>query len=246
MDFFIFFLLVLAILALADLADLSLRENRVRTYFSEIAERENNPSETIFVEVDSLTQKTYLADTALLAFNNESQAQSVSITENPDQTRTIVFPWIAGYIDFQGDQDWYAIDLGPWMEAGVAMDTSWYYDIQIELHMESPGGDVEYVWKFFRDMNGNQILVDRPQDSDGFFASAGDGDLGPQAMDITTPEPTGDDPFWVGDEWQGRFYISMSDFNFVGSELPDDDWGYEGKPYYIRMTLVYHPGQSHP
>jgi hypothetical protein len=215
-----------------------------RTYVSEITEGENSLSETIFVEVDSLTQKTFLADTTLLAFNNNSPAQGVSITENPDQTRTIVFPWIAGYIDFQGDQDWYAVDLGPWMEAGVAQDTSWYYDIQIELHVDSPGGDVEYVWKFFRDVNGNQILVDRPQDSDGFFASAGDGDLAPQAIDITTPQ--GDDPFWVGDEWEGRFYLNMSDFNYVGAELPDDDWGYESKPYYVRMTLTYHPGQSHP
>ena len=129
------------------------------------------------MEVDSLIQKTYPADTALLAFNNGTPAQGVSITENADQTRTIVFPWIAGYIDYQGDHDWYAIDLESWMEAGVALDTSWYYDIQIELHVDSPGTDVEYVWKFFRDVNGNRILVDRPQDSNGFFASAGDGDL---------------------------------------------------------------------
>ncbi len=218
----------------------------IRTYVNEIAERESGTAETIRVEVDSLIQKTFLADTALLAFNNDAPAQGVTITENMDQTRTIVFPWIAGYIDYQGDQDWYAVDLGPWVEAGIALDTSWYYDIQIEMHVDTPGSNVEYVWKFFRDMNGNQILVDRPQDSDGFFASDGDGDMDQQSIDIVTPEPSSEDTFWVGDEWEGRFYLSAGDFNFVGSEVPDDDWGYEGKPYYIRVTLVYYPGQSYP
>jgi len=88
--------------------------------------------------------------------------------------------------------------------------------------------------------------VDRPQDSDGFFASDGDGGMDQQSVDIVTPEPSGEDTFWVGDEWEGRFYLSVGDFDFVGSEVPDDDWGYEGKPYYIRVTLVYHPGQSNP
>jgi len=193
-----------------------------------------------------LIQQTFSADTKHLAFNGMEPVPETIITENGDQTRTIVFPWIGGYIDYQGDQDFYAVDLGPWLENGVALDTSWYYDIQVELHTDSRGTDVEYVWKFFRDVNGNRILVDRAQDSDGFFASAGDMDLGPQPLDIITPEAAGETPFWVGDAWVGTFYVSISDFNFVDSDEPDDDWGYDGSPYYFRVKLVYNPGESHP
>ena len=217
-----------------------------KTYVSEVAEQENTAAETIYVEVDSLTQKTFLANTDRLRFNNDAPADGVLIVENPDQTRTITFPWIAGYIDYQGDQDFYAIDLGPWMQAGVVHDTSWYYDIQIELFTDSPGSDVEYIWKFFRDRNDNQILVDRPQDSNGFFASAGDADTLLQTLDIITPEPGGQTSFWVGDQWEGRFYLSLSDFDYVASPSPDDDWGYAGQPYHIRVTLTYHPGRSYP
>ncbi len=217
-----------------------------KTYVNEVEEQESPTAETIHVEVDALIQKAFPANTALLKFNNDTPAEGVTIVVSPDQTRTISFPWIAGYIDYQGDQDFYAIDLGPWMQGGVALDTNWYYDIQVELLTDSPGSDVEYVWKFFRDMNSNRILVDRPQDSNGFFASAGDEDTHLQSLDIITPEEGGETSFWVGDEWEGRFYLSVSDFDYVASESPDDDWGYAGQPYHIRVTLTYHPGQSHP
>jgi len=216
------------------------------TYLSETVEREQNDSETIYLEISSLTQHIYSADKNRLAFNGIAPAPETVITENADQTRTIVFPWIGGYVDYQGDQDFYAVDLGPWLENGVALDSHWYYDIQVELHTDSRATDVEYVWKLYRDINGNRILVDRPQDSDGFFASAGDTDLALQPLDMLTPETGDATPFWVGDAWEGTFYLSISDFNFVGSNNPDDDWGYDGSPYYIRLKLVYHPGQSYP
>ena len=216
------------------------------TYLSEAVEREQNDAETIYLEISSLTQQTYSADSRFLAFHGNEPAPETVITEEVDNTRIIVFPWIGGYIDYQGDQDFYAIDLGSWLGNGVALDTHWYYDIQVELHTDSRGTDVEYVWKFFRDVNANRILVDRAQDSDGFFASAGDMDLGPQPLDIITPEAAGETPFWVGDAWAGTFYLNISDFNFVDSDEPDDDWGYDGSPYYFRVTLTYHPGQSHP
>ena len=88
--------------------------------------------------------------------------------------------------------------------------------------------------------------MDRPQDSDGFFASAGDVDTLLQRLDMITPESGDEASFWVGDEWEGRFYLGVSDFDYVASESPDDDWGYTGQPYHIRLTLTYHPGQSHP
>jgi len=217
-----------------------------KTYVNEVAEQDSLTAETIHVEVDALVQKSFMANTTLLTFNNDAPADGVTIVTNPDQTRTITFPWIAGYIDYQGDQDFYAIDLGPWMQDNVVLDTSWYYDIQIEIFSDSPGSDVEYVWKLFRDMNGNQILVDRPQDSNGFFASAGDINIFLETLDITTPAPGDETSFWVGDAWEGRFYLGVSDFDYVASESPDDDWGYAGPPYHVRITLTYHPGQSYP
>ncbi len=125
------------------------------------------------------------------------------------------------------------------------MADAWYYEIRIDLHVGEPGSEVEYVWKLYRDPNGNGILVDRPGDSNGFFASAGDPDLDAAAFDVTAPE-AGGDPFWVGDAWAGRFYLSVGDFDYVSADEPDDDWGYDGAPYHFRVTLTYHPGASHP
>jgi hypothetical protein len=111
---------------------------------------------------------------------------------------------------------------------------------------------VEYVWKFYPDRNDNQILADRSSGYDGFIASAGDLDTDEQTVDVTTPA-AGDEQFWVGHSWQSPSYFSISDFNYLsdleGNENPepDDDWGrYDEAPYYFRVTLVYHPGESHP
>jgi hypothetical protein len=87
--------------------------------------------------------------------------------------------------------------------------------------------------------------VDRPGDSDGFFASAGDADTAVAPLDLTTPAPGTDQEFWVGDAWAGKLYLSLGDFNFLDAAVPDDDWGYE-TAYYFRLTLTYHTGRSSP
>jgi hypothetical protein len=209
-------------------------------YHDEISELSDATAETIELEHNSLVQKEYRANTSHLNYNVSSPSAGIQKTQAGGLT-TITFPWIAGYIDYQGDQDWYRLDFTSLIDDPAG---DWFYEIRIDLHEGSPGSNVEYVWKLFRDSNSNQILVDRQNDSNGFFASAGDADTDAQAFDIMVPD--GSQEFWVGDAWSGSFYVNMSDFNYVGSSHPDDDWGYDGAPYYFKVTLVYHPGESYP
>jgi hypothetical protein len=212
-------------------------------YYNEIDEIEDQTAVIVKLEHTSLIQKDYRVNTTLLHFNDPNHSNRITIERTANQA-VISFPWIGGYIDFQGDQDWFQIDLGPLYDnSGPVSD--WYYDIKVDLHVGASGSEVEYIWKFYRDRNQNQILVDRPEDSDGFMASAGDRDTIKQPFDITIPENI-DQEFWVGDAWEGKFYLSISDFNYVNSDHPDDDWGYNGAPYYFKLTLTYHPGESYP
>ncbi|MGC9324280.1 MAG: hypothetical protein ACP5G0_05960 [Desulfomonilia bacterium] len=196
---------------------------------------------TITLEYNSVLRKVFAVNGSLLDMSNASLQ-----TDTPEAGCTaLTFPWIGGYIDYQGDQDWFMINFEP-----LEVYDDWYYDIIVDLY--SPGGDVEYVWKFYPDRNDNAILADRSSGYDGFIASAGDLTITPEVVDSTTPS-TGDDLFWLGDSWQGPAYFSISDFNYLfdqeGNERsePDDDWGgYGSAPYYFRVRLVYHPGFSYP
>ena len=217
-----------------------------RTYYDETTERSTASAETVLLEYNSLLQKSYLADTTLLVFNGDDVPAGVTKVDNADGTTTITFPWIAGYVDFDGDQDWFKLNLSALIKTGLPVDSQWYYDIQVDFHVDAPGDTVEYIWKLYRDNNDNGILVDIAQDSDGFFASAGDFAATNEPMDITVPQAGMDQEFWVGDEWEGNFYFSVGDFKLVNATLPDNDWGYGGVPYYFRVTLVYHPGVSYP
>lgn len=220
------------------------------TYYKEDVEREDDSAVSIALEHNSLSEKEYKVNTTILKFNdpNDSNFQGEGISRIYDASTdltTITFPWVAGYIDFQGDQDWFQIDMAPlFSDANVPLESDWYYDIQIELHTGNPGSPVEYVWKLYRDYDQDGELVDYERDSNGFMASAGDGDTDIQAFDIIAPNPG--EEFWVGDAWKGKFYLSISDFNYISSEHPDDDWDYDYAPYHFKLTLIYHPGVSYP
>jgi hypothetical protein len=207
-------------------------------YYSEAAE---SSAQTVTLEINSSLQQTFYANTSLLDFDvaaTQANTPSSGLT-------TVTFPWTAGYIDYQGDQDWFLIDFQP-----LDASTSWYYDIVVDIY--SPATDVEYVWKFFPDRNDNHVVADRTSDYDGFIASAGDTGIGLQTLNRRTPA-AGEGQFWVGDPWQGPAYFSISDFNYLVDQSggdnhePDEDWGgYGSAPYYYKVTLVYHPGVSYP
>jgi len=208
------------------------------SYYSEALETSTPDVELQYNAVD---QEHFGYDVDLLDFTN-----GVVQADTPEAgLTTVTFPWVAGYIDYQGDQDWFQIDFQP-----LDASDDWYYDISVELY--APASDVEYVWKFYPDRNDNEELADRTSGYDGYIALAGDTGINSVEVDMTTPS-AGEDQFWVGDAWEGPAYFSVSDFNYLEDEngdentLPDDDWGdYGSAPYYYRVTLVYNPGESYP
>jgi hypothetical protein len=235
-------------------------DDEYRYYFSEVEERamETTRSTDVELEIYSTEQPTFSADTSLLDFRAEDpDALNITRTENEDGTVTITFPWIAGFVDYQGDRDFFQLDLDTLDPDNP--DEQWYYDVEIRLATRSET-DVEYNWKFYRDSNGNNIIMDNPGSDDGYKACDGDLTLTSEAIDITTPSDS--ETFYVGDLWTTTtpkyytVYIGMSDFEYVylptsneddplENPDPDDDWGYDA-PYYFKVTLTYHPGVSYP
>jgi hypothetical protein len=215
-------------------------------YFDEISERNDGSAVEVELEATSLAQESYKANTALLDYR--SGGANITQTVNQDGSTTISFPWIAGYVDYQGDQDWFQIAMQSLDPNNP--DDDWYYDIEVRLVSGGPT-DIEYVWKYYRDRNNNNLLVDRPTENDGYIGAVGDQDpTSNGTLDIDT-QNLGDD-LWVGDQWNGNFYFAVSDFDYVRlpdtyepNPEPDNDWGYD-QPYYMKITLVYHPGVSNP
>ncbi len=215
-------------------------------YFDEISERTDPAAVEIELETTSLVQAKFNANTNLLDYRYGGPG--IAQVLNPDGTTTVNFPWIAGYIDYKGDQDWFQIAMQT-LDPGNP-DDDWYYDIEVRL-VSGAGTDIEYVWKFYRDRNNNNLLVDRPTTNDGFMGFVGDQDpIDTGVIDIDT-QPLADD-LWIGEPWSGNFYFAVSDFNYVKlpdtldiNPRPDDDWGHS-PAYYFKVTLVYHPGVSEP
>ncbi len=234
--------------------------NEYRYYFSEVEERAMNAARSTDLELEIWTteQPAFKADTSFLNFRaNDLTALHIARTANPDGTVTISFPWIAGFMDYQGDRDFFKMDLNTLDPANP--DTLWYYDVEIRIATRS-STDVEYNWKFYRDHNGNGIIMDNPGADDGYKACNGDMTLTSDQIDITTP--AGTEEFYVGDRWTTvnprdyTVYIGISDFDYinlpnsnaddpVSNPIPDNDWGYDA-PYYYKVTLTYHPGVSYP
>ena len=234
--------------------------NEYRYYFSEVEERAMDASRSTDLELEVWTteQPSFKADTGLLNFRAaDLAALNITRTDNADGTVTLSFPWIAGFVDYQGDRDFFQMDLNTLDPLNP--DEQWYYDVEIRLATRS-ANDVEYNWKFYRDSNGNGIIMDNPGSDDGYKACNGDVTLSNEPIDITTP--TGSEDFYVGDRWTTTtpkyytVYIGMSDFDYVNLPTsdpddpmvnpdPDDDWGYDA-PYYFKVTLTYHPGVSYP
>ena len=227
-------------------------------YYGEVDEQaqSNGTYVPLELEIFSGYQPTYLANTDWFDFRAETLPDGVSIINNTDGTSTVTFPWVAGYIDYQGDRDFFEIDFGKLDPAGT--ETAWFYDVDVRLVVPQPGSETEYVWKLYRDRNQNHVIMDDPTSPDGYKACAGD-DTPQEQQSIDITVPSGDQVFWIGSEWgeNAKFYLGISDFNYEklpGPEsrdflednpVPDDDWGYD-TPYYIQVELTYHPGEAWP
>lgn len=260
-------------------------------YYNEATEqaRANSAEVTFTTEDDDLQIDIYsnytpkfVVNTNRLDFQN---ATSEAVID--DTTNTITFPWIGGYIDYQGDHDVFKVNFSPMTDV-----TTWYYDVKIELKAPcADGSHVEYVWKLYQDGNGdataNNRVIDYPPgeddegnayNTDGYKACAGDTTPSDskadepyntsQTIDIVTPDDDdrtfyipSEDSDGVAADNDSQFFLSISDMVF--QKLPDtgnnndrsslddvpwkdDDWGYDGSPYFFRVTLTYHPGETSP
>lgn len=226
------------------------------SYFNEALEQTDDSAQAVTLQYNSNDIGDVKANTQLLDFDGIAPLGNFTKTQD-GITTTFTSEWVAGYIDYLGDEDWFQVDLGAIYVAPIMnqltgeleeqlQDTSWYYDIKVEFYTAEPGSSVEYIWKFYKDGQQNFILNDaQTTNSDGFFASSGDQTTTAEGYSLTTPGP--EESFWLNQEWEGHFFFSVSDFNLIaakdaaGNAVPDDDWGYD-QPYYFRMTLVYHSG----
>jgi hypothetical protein len=217
----------------------------VADYFDEKAESGSATAVEVELENTALDQPHFQADTALFDITSATQ------TANGDGTTTLEFPWVAGFIDYEGDQDWFRLQLDKLNDTD---EDDWFFDVDVQV-VATSASEVEFVWKLYRDPNNNGLMVDRPTASDGYVGAIGDTDpVDTTAFSVNTA--TMEDDLWVGDGWgAGDYYISMSDFNFVrldngdgttsANTEPDADWSL-ATAYYFKVTLVYHPGVSNP
>ncbi|MCP3686848.1 MAG: hypothetical protein GY784_00405 [Gammaproteobacteria bacterium] len=172
-------------------------------------------------------------------------------------TTTIELPWVAGYIDYQDDQDFFRIKIDPLL----TNDANWHYEMKVELHVDSPGSDVEYIWKLYIDPNDDEKVFDQRTyyyNREGIFASSGDDDSADtNGYDIVFPDPSKDRSrstvFWLGDsvdhgyDSPSDYYFNVSDFDDVNAEQ-DNDWSgaVDDIPYYFRITLEYRSTSEPP
>ncbi len=222
-------------------------------YAFETDEQAGSASDSITLRHTGSVSDIFKANKSVLQFHEPGAAQGITRTTTNGLT-TINFPWIGGYVDYQRDQDWFELDLGA-LDQGT--DTTWYYEIQVEMHVgapdqNSPDVPVEYVWKMYRDAHDDGTMMDRTiaMSDNGYFASNGDVDTADQAFDVTSAS-TAETPFYIGNNWgANKIYLSVSDKIYDVDEVcrncqPDDDWGFR-TPYYYRLKLIYHPGVSDP
>ncbi|MCP4491425.1 MAG: hypothetical protein GY820_29545 [Gammaproteobacteria bacterium] len=206
----------------------------------------------------------YGYDDATLIFD---ASDGTSVTDPYDNTATItqiVLPWVAGYIDYQDDRDFFRMKIDP-LQVG---DLNWHYEMKVQLHVGAPGSDVEYAWKLYIDPNNDEKVFDRATaniNSEGFFAGTGDDSSeDTSGYDIYFPNPnvprSRETVFWIGDAFEAPYrpykdldgtfthdapsdyYFSVSDLDYGGAGQ-DNDWsGAEGDiPYYFQITLLYRP-----
>jgi hypothetical protein len=204
--------------------------------------------------ISAASSEFYAVDMDTLNFSYpDDESDNATVTENEDGTLTIEFPWLGGYIDYSRDQDWYAVDLNglsiladELSDPTVEAETDWHYLIQIEL-VANEGESSEYTWSMYRDVSQNMEIEEQETTSgEGVFSQVGDTTLADDAVYLDTEDYDSD--FWIDEQWEGTFYISVKDFEYLidpdtseDMTVTDADWSGEATPYFIRVTLTYVP-----
>ncbi len=207
---------------------------------------EKNNTQAINIDYTNGGNGSFKANTTFLTFDNDTD----------DVATTVTLPWVGGFIDYQGDEDWYGLDLS---EPLVPTDTSWYYTISVEIVAQSTNGsDVEYTWEYHPDSNNDgNVHANRCSPSarhcSGVQASGGDTSIAIADLNSTSSD---NGNIWLGSgdqlsDWKGMVFFRISDFNYMYTATdtpnltPDNDWSLD-VPYFFRVTLTYHPGALSP
>ena len=181
-------------------------------------------------------------DTTVLDFDGANL-----VADPVAKTSTLTFPWVSGYMDFDGDRDWFRLDLPALYTAAGGIADVWYSDIQIQLY--TPGSIVEYAWAIYRDTNDNGRLEERRSNNDGYFSTAGDKESDTGSFYLLTPGAS-DTPLWVNHKFAtatNPFYLALADVekDEVGTIKAKNDWGYDGA-YFVSLKLVFHEEMERP
>lgn len=206
---------------------------------------------------------------------NVNMAMSVNDTETMtsaagDGYTQYTSNWMTGYVDYQGDEDWFGLDLSaPPTGATLGDDGTWYYTIDLELY--SADSTVEFSLEYLPDSDGNLALNSRHCWGDstvcnGVQASIADGtpDVfeNPLEKSILSDNffggPNAASCIWLGsghpnpsDAWEGPVFFRIRDFYYMdlsGNVInpnPDNDWSVT-EPYFFRVTVKFYTGSSHP
>jgi hypothetical protein len=188
-------------------------------YFSEAGEQtaaaDTNEVTMVEANIYNTQPTTFMANTALLR---------VGALDAQNQWRS---PWIAGFVDYDGDRDLFELNFDAITRAANA-PAAWYFDIQIQLY--AANSPVEYSWVLFRDREPvNNVLLERTfwdddsqggavyeyqYNNDGEGIVAGWADMEPRLQIINQLVPANGELFWVGNRWSSsKFYLSLQDFN---------------------------------
>lgn len=218
---------------------------------------ESGLTESVTIEYPDTREATFKVNTAPFAIVDATHPTRTGTGTFADPL-TLHFPWVSGYIDYQGDEDWFNLDLTePLTDAD-----EWYYTISVELYAD--GSEVEYMWEFMPDSNGDgnvstQWCQSTPLTcNEGVLAGYSDPTLAAELVDNAL-EATGynNGSLWIGKGeasgsiWDRNVFFRISDFNYLRTAEdalnpnPDNDWGFDA-PYYFRLTVRYYTGALQP
>ncbi|MBT8339401.1 MAG: hypothetical protein HKP58_13225 [Desulfatitalea sp.] len=201
-------------------------------------------SPVYFGEADEQAATTDITEVQVYEFNDHNRQPTIKANTALLQVGTLTAnrwesPWISGYVDYDGDRDIFELNFDQ-----VPKGDQYYFDIQV--HMFTPGSQVEYAWVLFRDggPEPNNRLLERTfwsdsasvaydyeydQNGEGVVAAYADNDTTIESIDSILPASGTD--FWVGYRWSdSNFYFSIQDFNRVNLTEPvwDANHGTEG------------------
>ncbi len=210
---------------------------------------------------DSTVTVRYIVETGDNADSTfKVNATTMNMDDVTDSASGHTFPWVAGYIDYQDDEDWFSLDLRS--AAGISpVPESYYYTISLELRSLA-SSPVEYTLEVLPDTSGNKFVNSHT----GIQAALGDENPDSDApidrslISVDSTERNNPETcIWVGsgdpNPWSGLVYFRIRDFYNIRT-TPDNspqsvssnfdrDWSIT-TPYYFQVKIKLISGRSIP